>query len=42
MILIGLRSGPSLSNHPNRKDLAEKTNFVTWISGREGNFDCKL
>ena len=33
---------PSLSNHPNRKDLAEKTNFVTWISGREGNFDCKL
>ena len=33
---------PSLSNHQNRKDLAEKTNFVSWISGREGNFDCKL
>ena len=32
---------PSLSNHLNRH-LAEKTNFVTWISGRAGNFNDKL
>ena len=33
---------PSLSNHPNRQDLGEKTDFLTWIGRRKGNFDRKL
>ena len=37
-----LSKKPSLSNHPNRQDLGEKTDFLTRIGRRERNFDCKL